>query len=62
MTKEYEFRKKWKLKRMGKGITQKEIAKVVGFSESMISKYERNIRDFDDDKRKIYQEYIENKK
>ena len=56
-----EDRRTWKLKRMGKGIILKDIAKYVGFSVSMVNKYENGQRDMNDDKVKLYKEYIENK-
>ena len=54
-------RRQWKLKRMGKAITLEEIAKYVGFSISMISKYENYKREMSDYKVALYKEYIENK-
>ena len=54
-------RRCWKLKRMGKAITLEEIAKYVGFSISMISKYENYKREMSDYKIELYKQYIENK-
>lgn len=55
-------RKYWKLQRIAKDITITEIAKKIGCSVSLISKYETNIANMDADKVKAYQEYItENK-
>lgn len=46
---------------MGKAITLKEIAKVVDYSLSMVSKYENGCRDMTSDRIKLYREYITNK-
>lgn len=54
-------RRCWKLKRMGKAITLEEVADYVGFSISMISKYENYKREMSDYKVALYKEYIENK-
>ena len=54
-------RRIWKLKRMGKGIILEEIAKYVGYSISMINKYENGLREMDDERVNLYKEYIENK-
>ncbi len=56
-----EERYKWKLKRMGKNITLKEVGEYVGFTLSMISKYENNHKDMEDYRIARYKEYIENK-
>lgn len=56
-----EERYKWKLARMGKAITLKEVAEYVGFSFSMISKYELGHKDMEDYRVARYKEYIENK-
>lgn len=54
-------RRSWKLKRMGKGIILKDIAKYVGYSISMINKYENEHREMAEDKVIRYREYIINK-
>lgn len=60
-----EFKKnrrlEWKLKRIEKGIKLKEISDYVGFSISMLSKYENGHRDMDSYRTKLYKEYILNK-
>lgn len=57
----HENRYEWKLKRMGKAITLEELSDIVGFSISMISKYENGHRDMASDKVALYKEYIKNK-
>lgn len=54
-------RKSWKLKRISKDITITEIAKKLGCSVSLISKYETNTANMDADKVKAYQKYITDK-
>ena len=54
-------RKSWKLQRIAKDITITEIAREIGCSVSLISKYETNTANMDADKVKAYQEYITDK-
>ena len=56
-----DARYRWKLRRMSKAITLKEVSAYVGFSLSMISKYENNHKDMEDYRVARYKEYIENK-
>ena len=54
-------RLQWKLKRIEKGIKLKELANIIGFSVSMMSRYENAQRDLSLENEKIYKEYITNK-
>lgn len=49
----------WSLKRKGKGITQLQIAEAIGYSESMINKFERGRRDMLPERLEQYKKYIE---
>lgn len=51
----------WKMKRIAKKITLKEIADEIGCSIALVSKYENEKRNMSSDKVKQYEEYIENK-
>lgn len=52
----------WRLKRKGKDITLKEVAKVIEVTLDFVSKVERKKRNFTTQDFKKYKEYIENKK
>lgn len=49
------------LKRRRKGITHNELAKVLGCSQSTISRFERDLRDISEEKIKKYETYIDTK-
>ena len=51
----------WSLKRKGKDITQQEIADYLGYSKSMINRFEKGDRNIQEEKLKLYKKYIENK-
>lgn len=54
-------RKQWKLRRIAKDITLTEIANAMQCSISLLSKYENDIANMEENKVIQYQEYIENK-
>lgn len=51
----------WKIKRMSKDITLKELAKELNCSIGLISKWENDERNMSDDKVEKYKNYIEEK-
>lgn len=51
----------WKIQRMKKKITLREIAEKIGCSITLISKYENDERNMSIDKVKQYEKYILNK-
>lgn len=54
-------REHWRLMRISKGIKLEELARLIGYSISMLSRYENGKRDMDSESVKLYREYIENK-
>lgn len=57
----FKTRFEWKIERMKKGITLREIAVYGNFSEGLLSKYERNKRNMSKDKVELYRKYITEK-